>query len=107
LFISSRHLNKKRMPLVGQGAVVGQTGKTGRSNVGQPMRVHGRARRYPAAGRSRDEWFGMQLTVSSFDFCLPAVARCRLEGEPRTEPEGLSAAATGEAVGPMQKRNVH
>jgi hypothetical protein len=49
----------------------------------------------------------MQLTVSSFDFCLPAVARCRLEGEPRTEPEGLSAAATGEAVGPMQKRNVH
>src|SRR3981189_2001806 len=36
--------------------------QTGRSNVGQPMRVHGRARRYPAAGRSRDEWFGMQLT---------------------------------------------
>jgi hypothetical protein len=36
------------------------------------MRVHVLASRRSAAGSSEDEWFGMQLTVSSFDFCLPA-----------------------------------
>jgi hypothetical protein len=41
-------------------------------------RRHVPADRCPAAGRSRGEWFGMQLTVSSFDFCLPA-SRGRLE----------------------------
>jgi len=50
-----------------------QTGKTlgDRARSGACF-VHVPADRYPAAGSSRDEWFGMQLTVSSFDFCLPA-----------------------------------
>jgi hypothetical protein len=50
-----------------------QTGKTlGDRASGKRMRVHVPANRRSAAGSSEDEWFGMQLTVSSFDFCLPA-----------------------------------
>jgi len=56
-----------------------QTGKTlgDRARSGACV-THVPADRCSSAGSSRDEWFGMQLTVSSFDFCLPA-SRGRLE----------------------------
>ncbi|CAG9264839.1 hypothetical protein PUN4_490074 [Paraburkholderia unamae] len=81
MLISSRHLNKKRLAPDRQGAVVGYTGKTGKTLDGRAPECHTRvlfvgcaraACRLPAAGRSRDEWFGMQLTVSSFDFHRPS-----------------------------------
>jgi len=80
--------------------------KQGRSNVGQPMRVHGPAHRNPAAGRSRDEWFWMQLTVSSSGFCLLAVARCRLEGGPRMLLDTRLQQAGWKTRQTMLKRNV-
>src|ERR1700761_4293379 len=55
---------------------------------------HVPADRFSAAGSSRDEWFGMQLTVSSFDFCLPASraadSRC-LARQLGADPAGGSA----------------
>src|SRR6185437_8745139 len=61
---------KKQMtPDVARVLWLVQTGKTlgDRARSGACAR-HVPADRYPAARNSRDEWFGMQLYVSSFDF---------------------------------------
>jgi hypothetical protein len=98
---------KKRMPLVGQGAVVGQTGKTRAVERRAADACAWPAHRNPAAGRSRDEWIWMQLTVSSSGFCLLAVARCRLEGGPHMKLETRLQQAGWKTRQTMLKRNVH
>jgi hypothetical protein len=97
---------KKRMPLYRQGAVVGQTGKTRAVERRAADACAWPAHRNPAAGRSRDEWFWMQLTVSSSGFCLLAVARCRLEGGPHMKLDTACGKPAGNPANPCRTRNV-
>jgi len=89
----------------GCGGLVKQAKQGGRTS-GSRCVCTSPARRYPAAGRSEDEWFGMQLTVSSFDFCLPAVARCRLEGGPRKASDIRRRKPARKARPAMRKHDV-
>jgi hypothetical protein len=89
----------------GCGGLVKQAKQGGRTS-GSRCVCTSPARRYPAAGRSEDEWFGMQLTVSSSGFCLLAVARCRLEGGPHMLPDIRLQQAGWKTRQTMLERNV-